>query len=94
MLANRWLSNLRLPVFLLPALSFGAVILARPNGEVIAGHGRLEAASRLKMPRDVAVRRWQAFTGQTATLEGDGRTFDEIATNRGAAQDVPVTHQE
>ena len=43
---------------------------------------------------DVAVRRWQAFTGQPATLEGDGRTFDEIATNRGAAQDVPVTHHE
>ena len=25
---------------------------------------------------DVAVRRWQAFTGQTATLESDGRHFD------------------
>jgi DNA modification methylase len=30
---------------------WGAVILARPNGEVIAGHGRLEAAKRLKMQR-------------------------------------------
>lgn len=28
---------------------------------------------------DVIVRRWQAFTGQAATLDGDGRTFDEIA---------------
>jgi DNA modification methylase len=28
---------------------------------------------------DVAILRWQAFTGQTARLEGDGRTFDEIA---------------
>lgn len=27
---------------------------------------------------DVAVRRWEAFTGQSATLEGDGRTFKEI----------------
>lgn len=31
---------------------------------------------------DVAVRRWQEFTGQKATLEGDGRTFDEIAVER------------
>lgn len=28
---------------------------------------------------DVIVRRWQAFTGKQATLESDGRTFDEIA---------------
>ena len=31
---------------------------------------------------DVAVQRWQAFTGQKAVLEGDGRTFDEIANER------------
>ena len=31
---------------------------------------------------DVAVRRWQAFTKADATLEGDGRTFDEIASAR------------
>jgi DNA modification methylase len=31
---------------------------------------------------DVAVRRWQAFTGQAATLAGDGRTWDEIASAR------------
>lgn len=31
---------------------------------------------------DVAVRRWQAFTGQSATLDGDGRTFDEITSER------------
>lgn len=30
---------------------------------------------------DVAVTRWQAFAGETATLEGDGRTFAEIAAN-------------
>lgn len=28
---------------------------------------------------DVAVKRWQEFTGGTAVLEGDGRTFDEVA---------------
>lgn len=31
---------------------------------------------------DVAVRRWQTFTGQAATLVGDGRTWDEIASER------------
>ncbi len=28
---------------------------------------------------DVIIRRWQEFTGKKATLEGDGRSFDEIA---------------
>ena len=31
---------------------------------------------------DVAVRRWQAFTGTNACLLGDGRSFDVIATER------------
>jgi DNA methylase len=31
---------------------------------------------------DVAVRRWQAFTGVQATLLGDGRPFDVIAAER------------
>ena len=30
---------------------WGAVILAQPDGEVIAGHGRMEAAKRLGMPK-------------------------------------------
>lgn len=29
---------------------------------------------------DVAVLRWQAFTGHAATLESDGRTFAEISS--------------
>lgn len=33
---------------------------------------------------DVAVTRWQNFTGQTAALEGDGRTFAVIADERKA----------
>jgi len=33
---------------------------------------------------DVIVRRWQEFTGQSATLEGDGLTFDEIAADQEA----------
>lgn len=31
---------------------------------------------------DLAVRRWQDYSGQTATLADDGRTFDEIAASR------------
>jgi DNA modification methylase len=31
---------------------------------------------------DVIIRRWQDFTGQEATLEGDGRAFAEIAAER------------
>ena len=31
---------------------------------------------------DMAVRRWQAFTGMQATLFGDGRSFDAIAAER------------
>lgn len=33
---------------------------------------------------DVIVKRWQEFTGREATLEGDGRTFAEIAAERAA----------
>jgi DNA modification methylase len=31
---------------------------------------------------DVAIERWQAFTGETATLDGDGRTFKAITPER------------
>jgi len=31
---------------------------------------------------DVCVRRWQDFTGEKATLHGDGRTFDEFSAAR------------
>ena len=34
---------------------------------------------------DVAVERWQQFTGQAAVLDGDGRDFDEIKSGREAA---------
>jgi DNA modification methylase len=34
---------------------------------------------------DCIVRRWQMYTGRQATLEGDGRTFDELAEERLAA---------
>ncbi|MGA2145972.1 MAG: DNA methyltransferase [Bryobacteraceae bacterium] len=32
---------------------------------------------------DVIVTRWQSLTGQKATLDGDGRTFEEVAQERG-----------
>ena len=31
---------------------------------------------------DVAVTRWQTLTGETAVLDGDGRSFDDIAAGR------------
>jgi DNA modification methylase len=31
---------------------------------------------------DVAVKRWEQFTGKAAILEGDGRTFAEVAAAR------------
>ena len=34
---------------------------------------------------DITILRWQELTGQKATLDGDGRTFDEIAAQRGRA---------
>ena len=34
---------------------------------------------------DVIIQRWQAWTGEAATLEDDGRSFEEIAAGRVAA---------
>jgi DNA modification methylase len=31
---------------------------------------------------DVIVRRWQDWTGGTATLEGDGRSLEEVGTHQ------------
>jgi DNA modification methylase len=42
---------------------------------------------------DVAVRRWQAFTGRPATLLADGRSFDTVAaarTTQTVESSVPV----
>jgi DNA modification methylase len=38
---------------------------------------------------DVAVLRWQAFTGQQAVLEADGMSFAEVTAARGAEEAVP-----
>jgi len=39
---------------------------------------------------DVAVKRWQDFTGKRATLDGDGRSFDDVAAQRRPQPDAPV----
>jgi DNA modification methylase len=37
---------------------------------------------------DVAVKRWQDFTGQQAILESDGRTFADVASQRVVQEEV------
>ena len=39
---------------------------------------------------DAGVRRWQAYTGRDAVLDGDGRTFDEIAAERKSRRPKPL----
>jgi DNA modification methylase len=56
---------------------------------IIAGEmtGRHVYAIELNPPYvDVAVTRWQKFAGKVATLEGDGRTFAEVAEARRPAK--------
>jgi hypothetical protein len=40
---------------------------------------------------DVAVKRWQAFTGEQATLLADGRAFDAVGAVRLSATNVSST---
>lgn len=52
---------------------------------IIAGEmtGRSVYAMELNPPYvDVAVKRWQDFTGQKAVLESSGQTFEDVASNR------------
>ena len=39
---------------------------------------------------DVIVQRWQKLTGKQATLEGDGRTFEEVGRERGVVLETDV----
>jgi hypothetical protein len=71
---------------------FTQPILVDGKSGMIAGHGRLlatkslvawlSAAQRHRRRKPHHVKRWQQFTGETATLETDGRTFAEIAAAR------------
>jgi len=39
---------------------------------------------------DVIVKRWQDLSGRRATLDGDGRTFDEITEERKKSEVLEV----
>jgi len=42
---------------------------------------------------DVTIRRWQEMSGEVALLEGDGRTFEQVAAERVVASvEVPACH--
>jgi hypothetical protein len=60
-----------------PFLGSGTTLIAaETTGRVCLG---MELEPRYV---DVAVRRWQAFTGMTACLHGDGRSYGVIAVER------------
>lgn len=64
-------------VVLDPFVGSGTTVLAAERS------GRRAAALELDpLYVDVTIRRWQRITGKKATLEGDGRTFDEVAIER------------
>jgi DNA modification methylase len=60
-----------------PFLGSGTTIMAAEKIGRIAYGLEIEPAFV-----DVSIRRWQAYTKSEAILEGDGRTFDEIAAER------------
>jgi DNA modification methylase len=60
-----------------PFLGSGTTLIAAElTGRVCCG---LEIDAKYV---DVIVCRWQQFTGRPATLDGDGRSFDEIKAER------------
>jgi ParB-like chromosome segregation protein Spo0J len=62
------------------------IIVDGQNGIVAEQTGRCCYAIELNPAYvDVAVKRWQDFTGQEATLEGSGETFNAMASRRIAA---------
>jgi DNA modification methylase len=64
------------------------------SGTTMIACERLERCARLMelspVYVDVIVKRWQEFTGGKATHAGSGKTFDEIAAERGANLSVSV----
>lgn len=63
----------------LPALSLVAPV---SPGTDIGPPGSASPSSDSPAYVDVAVERWQAETGKDAILDGDGRTFAEVKTER------------
>ncbi len=48
--------------------------------------GRVSLSMELDLAYvDVAVSRWQAFTGEVASLDGDNRSFADVAAERVAS---------
>jgi DNA modification methylase len=43
---------------------------------------------------DVAVRRWERYTGRSAVLDGTGQTFEDVEAARTAANDSAVAREE
>ena len=43
---------------------------------------------------DVAVRRWERYTGKAAVLDGTGQTFEDVEAERAAANDSAVARKE
>jgi DNA modification methylase len=66
----------RSAIMLDPFLGSGSTLAAELSDRVCYG---TEIDPRYT---DVVVSRWQTLTGRQATLEGDGRTFDEVKTER------------
>ncbi len=57
--------------------------------------GRVCYAVELNPPYvDIAIQRWQAFTGHSATLDGDGRTWSEVRKARHVASGAGLTRKE
>ena len=48
----------------------------------LLGNHRIMCGDGLDQGIDVAVRRWQAYTGKVATLEESGKSFEEIEEER------------
>ena len=70
-------ATVRGDVVLDPFVGSGSTIIA---AEKVGRRGR---GLELHPPYvDVAVRRWQRWSGEAAVLEGDGRSFDEVETAR------------
>ena len=81
-----------IPLRVITAYSLPGDLIFEPfagsGSTIIASEKKKRAARGLEIdPQycDVAVLRWQDYTGQEAKLEGDGRTFGEVAEERGVA---------